>query len=131
MSLATSRPGCGCRDRSSSVSRDGMSFTIALTVRVPCLSSTRCPTVSGASATWQTVASTSCVVAGASCVGTIRSPRETSMSSASSTVTDCVVQATSTGSPSRSMPEIVEVRPDGRTVTRSPTRNVPAAIWPA
>ncbi len=29
------------------------------------------------------------------------------------------------------MPLIREVRPDGRTVTSWPTRNVPAAIWPA
>ena len=42
MSLATSCPGAGCWERSSRVSRDGMSLTIALTVRVVCLSSTRC-----------------------------------------------------------------------------------------
>ncbi len=108
-----------------------MSLTIAFTVRVPCLSRTRCPTVSGASATWHTVASTSCVVAGASLLGTIRSPREMSMSSSSRTVTDCVVQAMSTGLPSRSMPEIFEARPEGSTVTDSPTRKEPAAIWPA
>ncbi len=108
-----------------------MSLTIALTVRVVCLSSTRWPTVSGWSATWQTVASTSCVTAGASSAGAIRSPRETSMSSARRIVTDCGAQATSTLSPSASIPSIVVVRPDGSTETRSPTRNTPAAIWPA
>ncbi len=108
-----------------------MSFTIALTVRVPCLSSTRWPTVRGASATWQTVASMSCVVGGASLLGTIRSPREMSMSSWSRRVTDCVVQATSTGSPSRSIPVIFVERPEGSTVTCSPTRKEPAAICPA
>ena len=68
------------------------------------------------------------VVAGASLVGTIRSPREMSMSSSSRRVTDWVVHAMSTGSPSRSMPEIFDVRPDGSTVTDSPTRKEPAAI---
>ncbi|CAM5707697.1 hypothetical protein SALBM135S_07739 [Streptomyces alboniger] len=29
------------------------------------------------------------------------------------------------------LPAIFELRPDGRTVTDSPTRKVPAAIWPA
>lgn len=53
------------------------------------------------------------------------------MSSASRMVTDCGAQAMSTLSPSASIPAIVDVRPDGRTVTASPTRNAPAAIWPA
>lgn len=51
------------------------------------------------------------------------------MSSASRIVTDCGAQATSTLSPSASIPSIVVVRPDGSTETRSPTRNTPAAIW--
>ncbi|AOW88233.1 hypothetical protein BC342_18770 [Streptomyces olivaceus] len=45
-------------------------------------------------------------------------------------LTDCEVQATSTGLPSRSIPAVV-VRPDGGMVTCLPTRNEPAAIWPA
>ncbi len=61
----------------------------------------------------------------------MRSPRETSTSSASRSVTDCGAQAMSTGSPRASMPAIVVVRPEGRTVTDSPTRRAPEAIWPA
>lgn len=100
-----------------------MSLTIALTVRVVCLSSTRWPMVSGWSETWHTVASTSWVTAGASSAYAIRSPREMSMSSASRIVTDWGAQAMSTLSPSASIAVTVEVRPEGRTVTVSPTRN--------
>lgn len=89
------------------------------------------PTVSGWSATWQTVASTSWVMAGTPELGAIRSPRETSTSSLSRIVTDCGAHAMSTLSPSASMPSMVLVRPDGSTVTASPTRSTPEAIWPA
>ncbi len=108
-----------------------MASTIALTVRVVCLSSTRWPTVSGASATWQTVAVTSRVSSGASATGAIRSPRETSTSSARRTVTDCGAQAMSVGSPSASIAATVLRCPDGSTTTSSPTRSAPEAICPA
>ncbi len=131
MSLAASRPGAGCWERSSSVSREGMSLTIALTVRVVCLSSTRSPAFSGRSATWQTVASMSRVGTGAPALGAMRSPRETSRSSARRRVTDCGAQAAATPRPSASMPVMVLVRPEGRTVTASPTRSTPDDICPA
>lgn len=89
------------------------------------------PTVSGRSATWQTVASMSCETPGAVAVGAIRSPREMSRSSASRTVTDCGAQATSTAWPSVSIASMVLVRPEGSTVTASPTCSTPEAIWPA
>jgi hypothetical protein len=69
-----------------------ISLTTARTVRVVCLSSTLSPRRSGRSWRWQTVAVTSLAGTGAGPAAS-RSPRETSSSSASRTVTDCGAQA--------------------------------------
>ena len=108
-----------------------MAFTMACTVRVPCLSSTLVPGTRCPSASQAIVPSMSWVTGGTLREVTIRSPREMSMSSASRSVTDWGANASVSSSPAKSMPVTVLVRPLGCTVISSPTRTRPEAIWPA
>ena len=59
------------------------------------------------------------------------SPRLTSMSSASRSVTDIGENASSTGPPPVSIDAIVDVKPDGSTTTSSPGLSTPPATVPA
>ncbi len=61
----------------------------------------------------------------------IMSPRETSTSSSSRIVTDSGGTASSTGPSIVSIAAILEVRPEGCTVTSSPTLKTPLVTWPA
>ncbi len=108
-----------------------MSSTIAFTVRVVCLSRTRWPTVSGVSATWQTVASTVLVIRGGRGPAVSMSPRPTSISSASRTLSEAPAATASAAWPSTSSATTVVTLPEGCTVTVSPTRSRPPTSWPA
>ena len=59
------------------------------------------------------------------------SPRETSTSSSSRTVTDIGGNASAISLSNRSMPAIVEVMPLGSTTTSSPGLSTPPATMPA
>ena len=59
------------------------------------------------------------------------SPRETSTSSSSRSVTDSGGNASSSSPSKVSMPAMRVVRPDGSTTTSSPARNTPEATSPA
>ena len=126
MSLATSCPGCGCGTGRRGSSRDGISLTIALTVRVVCLSSTRSP---------DPQRPVGDVADGRLDVlrGGGRGPR--SARSGRRARRRCRRRAAPSPtaaprprprcSPSASMPVTVRVRPDGSTMTSSPTRSTP------
>lgn len=78
------------------------------------------------------MASISCPTAGRLPGRQIMAPRPTSMSSLSRRVTAMGGNPSVSGSPPGArISKIVEVMPEGRTVTFSPTRNTPLAIVPA
>jgi hypothetical protein len=106
-------------------------LTTARTVRVVRLTTSRRRGRSGSSVIQQTSASRSWIVCGTLPGRQIRSPRETSRSSASRRVTDIGANASSTGPRGLSMPAIVVVRPLGSTCTSSPVRSTPLATVPA
>ena len=108
-----------------------MARTIAWTVWAPCLSSTRARRRRGSSLSQDTRASTSVSTWGASPAAARVSPRATSISSVRRTVTDWPSTASSRLRSPRSMPATRERLPEGSTTTGSPTRTVPEAIRPA
>ncbi len=77
------------------------------------------------------MASKSSVTVGALPAEAIRSPREMSMSSASSSVTDWPAAASASSPSIVSIFVTVERRPDGSTTISSPGLTVPAATRPA
>ena len=90
------------------------------------------PTVIGRLSSIQhSIASTSCATDGWLCGRQIRSPRDTSSSSSSRTVTDIGGYASSTGPSAVSIPAIRVVNPDGSTITSSPGFSTPDATCPA
>ena len=89
-------------------------------VRVVCLTRSRSPARSGRSPNQQTVASSSVVTVGGSSAVAMRSPRDTSRSSARWTATDMPTGASSSGPSNVSIFVIVVVRPSGSTTTPSP-----------
>ena len=92
------------------------SSTIARTVRVVCLIASFARGSSGFSAIQQTVASSSRATVGACSGSASMSPRETSTSSASRTVTDMPGMATSSGPSAVSTEATEERRPEGSTI---------------
>ena len=86
---------------------------------------------SGSLVIQQIIASMSWLGLGAFCGRQIMSPRETSTSSSSRTVTDIGGKASAISLSKRSMPAILLVMPEGSTRTSSPGLSTPPATRPA
>ena len=129
--VEASMAGCRCRSSVLTSSRYSMSLTRPRTVRLPSWSRYLLPALRGLESIQQTNAWNSCASCGGRSPFTSRSPRLISISSSNCRITLCGANAESTSRPLVEIPRMRLVSPEGRTVIRSPFRQVPLLILPA